>query len=155
MIRLTKRDGTQDGFLRSKVEESLRRAGASDDVISSTLQRVTPTDGESTASFRNRIVTELQSRSPETARRYEGSRRLDLAQTDSLVEDKALVSPDTLQYYGWTPGETVNVRRGNRAVSLKVGESATANLHMVCCSPRTLEIVGASEGTRVSLTESR
>jgi hypothetical protein len=141
--------------MRSKVEESLRRAGASADVISSTLQHVTPTDGESTASFRNRIVVELRSRSPETARRYENSRRLDVARTGSLAEDKALVSPYTLQYYGWTPGETVNVQRGNRTVLLKVDESATTSLHIVCCSPRTLEIVGASEGTRVSLTQSR
>ncbi|MBN2466068.1 hypothetical protein JXD38_10660 [candidate division WOR-3 bacterium] len=155
MIRLTKRDGTQDGFLRSKVEESLRRAGASDDVISGTLQRVTPTDGESTASFRNRIVAELRSRSPETARRYESSRRLDLARTDSLVEGTALVSPYTLHYYGWEPNDAVNVQRGNRTVSLKVDQSATADVHMMCCSPRTLKIVGASEGARVTLTQNR
>lgn len=94
MTRLTKRDGTQEEFQRSETEESLRRIGASEDVINSTLQHVNPTNDESTSSFRNRIATELRSRSPETARRYENSRRLDVNRSEDVAAGTARGQPD-------------------------------------------------------------
>ncbi len=155
MARLTKRDGTQEEFQRTKVEESLRRVGASEDVINNTLQRVTPTNGESTSSFRNRITTELRSRSPETAQRYENSRRLEANRSENVAEGTARVNPTTLRHYGWKPGETVNVQHGSTSLPVRVEESSQAGTRTVHFNPRTLASLGTSEGTKVSLTQNR
>ncbi len=155
MTRLTKRNGTQEEFRRSKVAESLRRLGANEETINATLQNVTPTDGESTASFRNRITTELRSRSPETARRYENSRRLEANRSENVAEGTARVNLTTLRHYGWKPGETVNVQNGNTSLPVRVEESTQAGTRTVDFNPRTLNSLGASEGTRVSLTQNQ
>jgi hypothetical protein len=156
MTRLTKRIGTLEEFQRSKVEGSLRRSGATDDVISKTVQRVTPVDeGERTSAFRTRISTELKSQSPETARRYENSRRLMAGRSQTVTEGTAQVNPATLRSYGWKPGETVKVRHDDKSLSVKVEESAQADLRAVQFNSRTLTDLGVSEGTRVCLSKNR
>ena len=155
MTRLTKRNGTLEEFQRSKVEGSLRRSGATDDVISKTVQRVTPVEGERTSAFRTRIATELKSQSPETARRYEDSRRLTAGRSQTVTEGTAQVNPATLRSYGWKPGETVKVWHDDKSLSAKVEESAQADLRAVQFNSRTLTDLGVSEGTRVCLSKNR
>lgn len=155
MTRLTKRSGTQEEFRRNKAEESLRLAGAAEDLIDATLRNVTPTDGESTASFRGRIITELRSRSPEVARTYESSRRLDADRSEDVAEGTARVNPTTLRSFGWNPGATVNAQHGNATVAVKIEESNQAGTRTVRFNPRTLDSLGAIQGTRVSLTQKR
>ena len=157
MTRLTKRNGTLEEFQRSKLEGSLRRSGATDDVISKTVQRVTPVEGERTSAFRTRIATELKSQSPETARRYEDCRRLTVGRSQTVTEGTAQVNPATLRSYGWNPGKTVNVRHDDESLSVKVKveESAQADLRAVQFNSRTLTDLGVSEGIGVCLSKNR
>ena len=153
MARLTKRDGTHEEYQRSKVADSLRRLGASEETINTTLQRVTPTDGESTTSFRNRITAELRARSPEMARRYENSHRLDAGRSDTVPEGTARVNPNTLRHYGWKPGDNVNAQHGNTSVTIRVESSDEADVRMADFNSSTLRSLGAAEGTRISFTK--
>jgi hypothetical protein len=152
MMKLTKRDGTHEEFQRSKLEENLRRIGVANDAIQAALEHVKPTDGENTAAFRNRIAAELRSQSPELARRYENSRRLEVNQSDNVAEGTAGINPTTLRHYGWKSGESVNAQHGKKSLQVKVEESTKAGTCTVRFNPRTLSSLGASEGTTISLT---
>jgi hypothetical protein len=155
LTRLTKRDGTKEESQRRRFEDSLRRLGVSTSVINSTPQRVKPTNDDSTPSFRNRIIIELQSRSPETARRYENSRRLKANGSEQVAAGTARVNPTTLRHHGWKPGETVIAQHGGASTAVRVEESTQVGMRAVQFNPRTLCSLGVSEGTKVSLTRNQ
>jgi hypothetical protein len=152
MAKLVKRDGTQEEFQRTKAEDSLRRIGAADSIIKSTIDKVVPNDGESTSSYRNRILTELKAVAPGVASKYEVSRRLQVAKDETVVEGTVWVNPSTVRYYGWKPGVSLNVEHGSSALKVRIEESAQAGQRAIRMSPKTLGSLGATEGTRVVLS---
>ncbi|MBN2466347.1 hypothetical protein JXD38_12075 [candidate division WOR-3 bacterium] len=152
MPNLTKRDGTKQPFQREKAENALRRVGAADAIVKSTLDKVVPNEGETTSSYRNRLLAELKTAAPGTAGRYEATRRLQLQKADEVGEGTAWVNPTTARYYGWKPGDALNVINGENTLKVTVQEAAKAGERNVLLNPKAIGSLGATEGTRVSLS---
>ena len=151
MPAIIKRDGSRQRFQREKAEDSLRRAGATDAIIESTLDKVAPTEGESTSSYRSRLLKELRAQAPRAAKKYEATRRLQAGTEDDVAEGIAWVNPTTIRSYGWKLGESLEVEHGKKSLKVTIQESTQAGERDVLLNSKAMSSLTAPVGTRLGL----
>lgn len=152
MTKVTKRDGRQQDFSKTKLEKSLRNCGATDEVIRTTVDRINPREGESTASLRSRVATELAARDAGAARCYQSTRRLTAATATDVPEGTIRVHPTTASNHGWRPGQSVEVENGGTRMRMRIEESSSPDALHAQFNSRALESLRATEGTRVNIS---
>jgi hypothetical protein len=151
MSDIVKRDGARQRFQRKKAEESLRRVGLTGAIIKSTLDKIAPTEGESTSSYRGRLLTELKARAPKEAQKYESTRRLQAGTEKGVAEGVAWVNPTTIRSYGWKPGESFEVEHGKKSLQVTIQESTRAGERAVLLNPKAMDSLTAPVGTRLGV----
>jgi len=75
MPMVKKRSGKEEEFDRTKVERSMRAAGAKEDTARRIAEGVKHREGMATSEIRNHVAAELKRHEPETAKRYETHRK--------------------------------------------------------------------------------
>lgn len=151
MPKLTKRTGTHEEFSPTKLEESLRRAGASQTEASDIATRLKPTEGETTEAFRKRVANELRQKNANAAHKYETTRRLETQQNDQVSKGRAQIHPDTLRHYGLKAQDKVTAEHQGKTLELQLEEGAQARHREVRMHPDTAKQLGAANQARVAL----
>ncbi len=75
MPKLKKRLGKEEEFDRKKLEQSLRKAGASENTARKIAEGVKHREGMATSEIRSHVIAELKRDEPEVAKRYETHRK--------------------------------------------------------------------------------
>lgn len=142
-------------FDRKKLEESLRRAGASADVARSVSERIQPSEGMSTSDIRARVKQELARESPEVHRAYSSTRVLRAKASSDMAQGLARLHQDILRSMEASSGGRVNLRHGERRADLRVEASTKVSPREIHLSRPDLESLRASDGARIAVTQSR
>lgn len=151
MAELTKRDGSRQPYMQSKVVQSLRQAGVAENTAREVADKVKPKDGERTTEFRKRVEAELTNRDPQAAERYRNTRRLEVREDDEVSSGSVRINPTTAENMGWKGGG-ITVGNEDNEMRLDIEESRNAEERTAYVNQRTLRSLGAQEGTRVRLT---
>jgi transcriptional regulator NrdR family protein len=75
MPTLKKRSGKEEEFDRKKLEQSMRKAGASENTARRIAEGVEHREGMATSEIRSHVIAELKRHEPEAAKRYETHRK--------------------------------------------------------------------------------
>ena len=76
MTMVKKRSGEMQEFGRSKLEESMKRAGAKEEVAKRIAEKIVASEGMTTEPLRQRVGEELRAVDPMSADAYLSTRRL-------------------------------------------------------------------------------
>jgi len=75
MPKLKKRSGEEEEFDRKKLEQSMRKAGASENTVRKIAEGMRHREGMATSEIRSHVIAQLKRHEPEAAKRYETHRK--------------------------------------------------------------------------------
>ncbi len=71
MLTITKRSGKEEEFHKSKIENSMRNAGVSQEAAQRVASDICYHGGITTSEIRNRVIGGIKNREPQAAKQYE------------------------------------------------------------------------------------
>lgn len=151
MARVRKRTGEMQEFDRRKLEESLRKAGASDETARRVAERVRPIEGTSTEDLRRMVSQELRRENAALSGAYTSTRRLRARSASEVATGVALINEELLRRYGLASGQSVYVVHMDKRADVEVRSVDSAKPAEILMSRSDLERLGASEGERVNV----
>lgn len=151
MARIKKRSGEMQEFDRGKLEESIRRAGASDETARRVAERVRPADGTSTDELRKMVSQELKRENSALSGAYTSTRRLRARSASEVAAGVALLNEELLKKHGLEPGQQAYVVHMDKRTDVSVRQADSANPAEIWMSRSDLERLGASDGARVNV----
>lgn len=151
MARVRKRTGEMQEFDRRKLEESLRKAGASDETARRVAERVRPIEGTSTEDLRRMVSQELRRENAALSGAYTSTRRLRARSASEVAAGVALINEELLRRYGLASGQSVYVVHMDKRADVEVRSVDSAKPAEILMSRSDLERLGASEGERVNV----
>lgn len=148
-MKIRKKSGELQEFDRRKLEESIRRAGASSDVVKRVAERIQPSEGLSTQDLRRTVADELRSENMALSGAYMSARRLRARAAQDLSTGVARLHADHLR--GLSSGLNAMLVHGSNRAELRVEPTASAAAHEVLLSRADLQRLGIQEGSRVAV----
>lgn len=150
-VRVTKRSGKLEEFDRRKLEESIRKAGASDETARRVAERVRPPEGTSTEELRRMVSHELRRENAALSGAYASTRSLRARNTSDLKAGVVLLHEDLLKKHGLTSGQFAYVVHMDRRTDVQVMSADSAKPAEILMSRSDLERLGAADGVRVNV----
>jgi hypothetical protein len=149
MPELNKRKGAREQFNRKKLEESVKRAGASEDVAERIASKIDPTKVKTSEEVRKHVIEHLKETDPKTAKRYEETRRLAAKRAVEAAMGTVRLHEETMRALGANPGDTIVVEyRGNKhTLRAETAPVERTEMHLHEDDLRKLD---ATEGTRLA-----
>lgn len=146
-----KRSGKLEEFDRRKLEESIRKAGASDETARRVAERINPPEGTTTGELRRMVSHELRRENAALSGAYATTRNLRARSTPNLKAGVVLLSEDLLRMHGLTPGQPAYVVHMDKRTDVQVKSADSAKPAEILMSRSDLERLGAADGTRVNV----
>ncbi len=153
MTLLNKRTGTQEEFDGAKLEESITRAGATEEMAREIASRIDPTTVNTTEEIRTRVVEELRKTDAAIAERYERTRNLAARKAVEAAAGTVRLHIETMKALGANPGDTIVVEHAENTHTL-TAETAPVEMREIHLHETDLEKLGATEGTRLATRRS-
>ncbi len=138
-------------FDQKKLEESIRRAGASDETAKRVAERVKPFDGMTTDELRRQVSQELRRENEALSGAYTSTRRLRARAAKDLSSGVVLLHDELLKQYGLQSGQPAYVVHLDKRADVQVRPTESAKQAEIWMSRSDLERLGASEGSRVNV----
>jgi hypothetical protein len=148
MVAIKKRDGRKEAFNASKLERSLRTAGASERVAREVARAVRVHEGMTVTDVRALASRELRRRDPRAADRYDGTRQLVARAAVDAVQGTALMTDGSMQALRVGRGEDVELTFYGRTHRLRA-ERAPPGARGIQLDPAEMTALGARDGARV------
>lgn len=149
MTKVAKRSGEVQDFDRRKVEESLKNAGASEDVATRVAGRIQPQEGMATAQIRAKVAEELRRERADLAEAYLRTVRLN-ARTNPGIPAGRVQVPEVLQRIpDLAPNPEARIGFGNKWAQVSAERALKAR--EVWVNQADLQRLGASDGARVAV----
>lgn len=149
--RIKKRSGELQEFDRRKLEESMKRAGASEETARRVADRIEPSEGMTTDELRKHVSRELERENALLSGAYASTRRLRARTASDLAAGVALFHEEVLRQHGLQSGQPAHVVHMDRRADVQVRPTESAKLAEIWMSKSDLERLGASEGSRVNV----
>lgn len=149
--RIVKRSGKLEEFDRHKLQESIRRAGASDETARRIAERMNPPEGTSTEELRRTVSQELRRENEALSGAYASTRSLRARSASDLKAGVVLLHEDLLKKHGLTSGQSAYVVHMDRRADVHVRSADSAEPAEILMARSDLERLGASDGTRVNV----
>ncbi len=153
MTLLNKRTGTQEEFNRPKLEESIKRAGATEETAREIAPRIDPTTVNTTEEIRTRVVEELRKTDATIAERYERTRNLAARKAVEAAIGTVRLHTETMKALGASPGDSIILEHRGNTHTLRA-ETASVEMREIHLHETDLEKLGATEGTRLATRRS-
>ena len=153
MPLVNKRTETQEEFDRAKLEESITRAGATEETAKEIASRIDPTTLKTTEEIRRHVVEELRKTDAAIAERYERTRNLAAKKAMEAVMGTVRLHMETMKALGANTGDTIIVEYGGNTHTL-TAETASVERREMHLHERDLETLGATEGARLAVRRS-
>jgi hypothetical protein len=148
-MNIRKKSGELQEFDRRKLEESMKRAGASEEVARRVSERIQPSEGQSTDEIRKRVAEELRREDPATSGAYASAKRLRARSTSDAASGVARLHAELLRQLEAKPGDRARLSFGEKTAEVRLEQASAAQPHEVQLHRADLERLGASEGSRV------
>lgn len=151
MSTIRKLSGAQEEFRRTKLESSLRRAGASKSTARELASKLSIREGMSTTELRSQVLSELKALDAEAAERYEETRCCEAKDSAEVPEDVVRLHPNTLRRLEISSGATLQLEHAGKRQTLRTEESSAIPSRELRVHSEVLRALGASAGTKLSL----
>jgi hypothetical protein len=149
MTQVKKRSGELQEFDRAKVEVSIRKAGASPDVVTKVAQRIRLEEGLDTMELRKRVAEELRKENPNLAEAYVSTVRLPVKARTEAAAGRAKV-PRKLPRVPHFPGAgKARVFYEGRSTDVLI--EPELQVREIWVNQMDLQKLGVAEGTRVAV----
>lgn len=149
MTRVKKRSGQLQDYDRTKLIESIKRAGADEKVAKEIAEKTFVAEGAATLELRKRVADELRKTNPAVAEAYERTLRLPVKARDDVRPGAALVPKRIERVPEVKSGQPGRVRHGEKRTEVRV--EPMLDSREVWLSRNDLAILGVPEGTRVAV----
>jgi|SRR3972149_1409287 len=149
MTKVKKRSGEMQDLDRAKLEASIRRAGATEEIAKKVVSRVQPMDGIPTDELRKLVAEELRKEEPNLAESYLMTVRLPAKAHPEVVTGVARV-PQRLPRVPEIPHSMLaRVVYGDKLTEVRV--EPVLQVREIWLNRGDLESLGAREGARVAV----
>jgi hypothetical protein len=145
-----KRSGEMQEYDRSKLEESMKRAGAKEDVARRVAERIPAAEGLATEEIRRKVAEELRKEDSVSADAYVMTRRLKAKVNAETPVDAARVSEHLLKMFEQEKSLQASLYHGAHREDVRV-EPAHKNFGEIWLNKTVLDRLAAQEGTRISV----
>ena len=147
-MEVKKRDGTTERFDRSKLERSIRSAGADEKAAKEIAKKIREREGITTSEIRETILKELEKVNRRAAETYRSTRRLAARKAVEAAKGTARLGEETMKRLNIQAGQRIEVSHGAKTHKVTVERSPKVkkDIHL---HNEDLETLGASEGARV------
>jgi hypothetical protein len=149
MKRVKKRSGELQEFDPERLVQSMKRAGADEQVAKSIAEKVQVTEGASTLDLRRFVVNELRNVNAEAAAAYAQTLRLHAKARDDLRTGTARAPKTMERIPDVKPGQPAQVKHGEKRMEVRIEPSL--DRREVWLNRADLQNLGASEGTRIAV----
>lgn len=151
MAKVSKRSGEVETFDRRKLEESIRRAGASPEVAKRVAQKIEPKGDTSSDELRRRVADELRRESTDLSGAYLSTKLLRIRTSSDLKSGVVRIHEDLLKTQGSRSGEHVMLRHKDHEAKMRVESHSDQHPREIVVSMSDLDKLGAQEGTRLDV----
>lgn len=148
---MRKRSGKVEEFDRRKLEESMRRAGASPEIVKRVSQRVEPKEETSSDELRKKVAEELRRESTTLSGAYMSTKNLKIRASSEAKAGVARLNEELLKEHGARSGGHVMVRHKDREAKMQIEASPKLSPQEIQVSKSDLEKLGAQEGVRLDV----
>lgn len=155
MAKVTKRSGEVEEFDRKKLEDSIRRSGASPEVAKRIAQKIEPKGDTSSEELRRRVAEELRQESSALSGAYVSTKTLRLRSSSDQRSGMVRVHEDLLSKQGSRSGAHVMLRHKDHEAKMQVEADSSLNPHDIVVSKSDLDRLGAQEGVRLGVKFSK
>ena len=149
MNRVKKRSGELQEFDRTRLTESMKRAGADERIAKDVAEKMFVAEGTPTAEIRKHVADELRKVNPSVAEAYQQTLRLRAKAKDDVQAGTAKVPKKIERVPDVKPGQTARVRHEDKRFEVRI--EPTLEAREVWLSRGDLTTLGAPEGTRVAV----
>jgi hypothetical protein len=153
MTLLNKRTGTQEEFNKAKLEQSISRAGATEETAKEIASRIDPTTVNTTEEIRTRVAEELRKTDATIAERYERTRNLAATKAVEAAMGTVRLHTETLEALGASPGDSIVLEHAGNTHTLRA-ETAPVERREIHLHETDLQKLGATEGTKLATRRS-
>jgi hypothetical protein len=160
MSKVTKRTGSEVEFDRSKLEVSLRRAGAPESTareVASKIEQVVSTvesdGGLTTQDLRAGVVADLKTTDASTADRYQNTHRLTAKVSDNVGSHVCQLHPETMRSLGLGSGASLQLEHAGKSQTVQVEESSSAGQREIYIHNEALRKLETHPDTRVAVRQ--
>jgi hypothetical protein len=153
MTLVNKRTETEEEFDRTKLEESITRAGATEERAKEIASGIDSTTLETTEEIRRLVAEELRKTDAAIAERYEGTRNLAAKKAMEAVMGTVRLHMETMKALGANTGDSIIIEHRGNTHTLKA-ETAPVEIREMHLHETDLEKLGATEGARLAVRRS-
>jgi len=146
-----KRSGKVEEFDRRKLEESMRRAGASPEIVKRVSQRIEPKEETSSDELRKKVAEELRRESTTLSGAYMSTKNLKIRTSSEVKAGVARLNEELLKEHGARSGGHVMVRHKDREAKMQIEAIPKLSPQEIQVSKADLEKLGAQEGVRLDV----
>lgn len=150
MTMVKKRSGEMQEYDRSKLEESMKRAGAKEDVARRIAERIPAAEGLATEEIRRKVTEELRKEDPVNADAYLMTRRLEAKVNAETPVDAGRVSEHLAKLFEQQKSLPASLYHGARREDVRV-EPAHKNFGEIWLNKAVLDRLAAQEGARIAV----
>ncbi len=155
MAKVRKRSGESEEFDRGKLEESVRRAGASPEVAKRVAEQAEPKGDVSSDELRRRVADELRKESTSLSGAYLSTKMLRTRTASDLKSGVARIHEDLLKSQGARSGEHVMLRHKDREAKVQIESDSNLHPREIAVSMSDLDKLEAKEGIRLDVKFSK
>ena len=152
---MRKRSGKVEEFDRRKLEESIRRAGASPEVVKRVSKRIEPKDEVSSKELRERVAEELRKESTAMSSAYELTKQLRIHASSEAKSGVVRINEQLLRDFGGRSGGHVMIRHRDRETKMQVEARSELDRQEIQVNRSDLDKLGAQEGVRLDVKFSK
>ena len=149
MTKVKKRSGEVQDFDRRKLEESVKKAGATEETARRVAERVQPIEGMDTAQIRTKVAEELRREKPDLAEGYLRTILLKARANPELAPGNVRVPEALPRVPEIAPNQNARVGFGNKWAEVSVQRALKTR--EVWMNRADLQRLGATEGARVAV----
>ena len=155
MAKVTKRSGEVEEFDQKKLEDSIRRSGASPEVAKRVAQRIEPKGDTSSEELRRRVAEELRQESSTLSGAYLSTKTLRLRASSDQRSGMVRIHEDLLNKQGARSGGHVMLRHRDHEAKMQVEADSSLHPREIVVSKSDLDKLGAQEGVRLDVKFSK
>lgn len=151
-MRIKKLSGQEEEFNRTKLLNSIRWAGVSDQIASEVTAKVVPHEGMNTSEIRSQVVAALLQQDSAAAQRYERTRVRKARIAPDVSKDVARLHPETLRALQVGTGSLLRLQHAGHTQDIRAEASPNVALDGIRMHTETLRSLGASVESKVALS---
>ncbi len=151
MAKVRKRSGEVEEFDSKKLEDSIRRAGASPEVAKRIAQRLEPKGDTTSDELRRKAADELRQESMALSGAYLSTKLLRIRTSTDLKSGVVRIHEDLLKRQGARSGEHVMLRHKDHEAKMQIESHSDQHPREIVVSRSDLDKLGAEEGIRLDV----